>query len=132
MIRTLASGLLCAALAAAPAAAELPFGLAPPGECAKVSPLTSLVQPVVVYGTPWRVYPQLHVSPTDVAAGPASGPLADAPSGLHFPGLDPCDNPGSGCRGNIIVPPPPPRPAASARRVVRESPAQPGNPPGVP
>ena len=47
----------------------------------------------------------LHLSPTDVAAGPLLAPWSDAGTALVLPPRDPCDVPGSGC-GTILEPVP--------------------------
>jgi hypothetical protein len=47
----------------------------------------------------------LHLSPTDVAAGPLLGPWSGPGTPLTLPPRSPCDDPGAGC-ATIIEPPP--------------------------
>jgi hypothetical protein len=48
----------------------------------------------------------VHLSPSDVAAGPLLGPWSGKASGLEFPSRSPCDEPGSGGCFGILDPSP--------------------------
>jgi hypothetical protein len=48
----------------------------------------------------------VHLSPTDVAAGPLLGPWSGKAGGLEFPSRSPCDEPGAGTCFGILDPPP--------------------------
>ena len=117
-------------LAGSAAAESLPHGLAPPGPCAGVSPETRLTPPVAL-----QVDPRIHLGAADVAAPPPGVPFVGSPQALAFPGTGACDKPGSGCTGLILPTPSRPTavgPSSGGGRVIKESPAGPGRPPGVP
>jgi hypothetical protein len=48
--------------------------------------------------------PELHLDPTQVAAGPLGDPWSDPGAGVPLPPRSPCDVPGSGC-ASVIEPP---------------------------
>ncbi|MDJ0789352.1 MAG: hypothetical protein QNK05_21310, partial [Myxococcota bacterium] len=78
--------------------------------------------------------PARRLDPTDVAAAPPTGGPA-APPVPSFPGVGPCDDPGSGCQGPLVpaslppsTTPPPPAPPV----VVVPPPNSPCGAPGFP
>ncbi len=108
-------GCAVALLARAPAGAaderNLPDGsVAPPGVCAEVDAerlaLGPLSPRIVTEGAAGA--PRLRFAPGAVAANLPTGMSAPPPSSPGFPGPGPCDSPGSGCLGVVLIPDPVP------------------------
>jgi hypothetical protein len=80
--------------------------------------------------------PVQQLSPTDVALGSPLGSSPGNPPAPAFPGVGACDDPGSGCMGQLqptaLPPSPAPQGPGSSTRVVVPPPVSPCGAPGFP